>query len=145
MDDLQQYINRAMELREFKSIRQLSIALGKSPGVISQYQRGLALPDDPTMVKLATFADIDHAKALLDLNSWRVKDPDVKRIYKKLAKTMATAALLTTMSLPPGGSNANAEQIGHRSTLSVAISVYYGVFRRWWRNRRRANDLVRLA
>ena len=128
MKDLQGYIDKAMELREFTSLRQLSLALGKDAGVVSEYLRGRNFPDDPTMVKLAAFANSDPTKALIDLNSWRVKDPDVRRIYRKLAKTMASVVVIGTMLGPPGASKGHAERAMNRSTLSVAINVYYGVF-----------------
>ena len=133
---LADYFAAAKEKNDLPSDRQLAIRLGISTGNLVHLNKGSWYPGDATMIVLAKMAGVPADKALMDLNAWRCKDPEAKRVYKKMAATFGTIALM--MGGPPGG-NAPAiastmvnkeqslEQVSNRVT---SIRLHYIL----WRN-----------
>jgi hypothetical protein len=95
------YLDAALKRQNLTSLRQLSAALGIEASIVPQYNIGRMLPADDVMVKIAELAGVRPEKALIDLNTWRAKDPKVRKLYADLAKTLGIAAM---MMGPPGGS-----------------------------------------
>jgi transcriptional regulator with XRE-family HTH domain len=95
MKDLASYIEAAKKRNGLTSERQLAKALGISPSPFNGMVHGHYMPSDATMLRLAELAGVDPCVALLDLNAWRAKDPNVKRVYGELGKRLAHVAKMT--------------------------------------------------
>lgn len=97
MNNLDDYISAAMKKNNFKSKRELCRTLGLSPNIITTYKNG-SWPNDETMLKIADLADVNPAKAILDLNKWRA--PDVaKSIYVQIENAISKGAQILGLAL----------------------------------------------
>lgn len=136
------YVQEAMDRNGFTSDRQLSAALGKSNSLISQVRTGRMFLDDATMMQLAQLAGRDPVLALLDLNTWRAKDPAVKTAYRKLSERLGTVAKMTggglgivaiASSLTLGKPPARAAAADCQNARSYTLCDFGRRLRRWLR------------
>jgi|GEM_PF-2731712 len=82
--ELIDYIKAAIASNHLSSERDLGRSLGVTHNVISSWRTGRAWPTDERMKKLAVLADGDPDEALLRLNMWRAKDPQIKKLYRHM-------------------------------------------------------------
>jgi len=100
MNNLDFYIEKAMERQDLKSKRQLCIKLDVSHNAINDYKRG-AFPSDTTMKRLAELAGENIEKALIELNVWRspaVVQKAYASILQKIANTVLVICSLGAMT-----------------------------------------------
>lgn len=92
--NLNEYLQLACERANLQSDRALSVRLGRSHGVVSMMRVGKMWPDDATMLRIAEVAGVDPNRALIDLNEWRAKAPEVKAQYRELARALGRAVVI---------------------------------------------------
>lgn len=122
--NLDDYIDIAIRRNGLKSDRDLDRALGfKGNGVVF-WRSKRSWPSDKAMMKLAVLAGVDPEAALLDLNLWRAKSPEVKAMYSAIAaklKSTAAALALGVLLLAPQGTE------GARITAGASHSISYAI------------------
>ena len=100
MRTLREYADLAKQRRGFSSDRSLSLALGPTADIISQYLRGRAWPSEEAMLRLAELAEIPGEEALLDLAQWRATASTRPTWQAIAAKLAAAAPAFLTAVLP---------------------------------------------
>ena len=75
--DINWYLDRAADALGGLSDVQLGGMLGLSRGVISTYRTARAWPEDATMAKLADLALVPVHEAVVDLQRWKSRRPDI--------------------------------------------------------------------
>lgn len=125
---LDEYVDRAKEVRGFASDRALARDLDVSHNLISQYRTKRAWPSDKLMVKLAHLADVDPEIALLDLCQWRAEG-EARGFYEHILKLIedsksgANAAAIALLFLTGAlfVSPAQAEQSVNKSPRNISL------------------------
>lgn len=84
MITLDKYLGTAKAARSFSSDRQLAEALGLNATAVNGWRKRRAWPSDDSAVKVAELAGLDPEAALIDLNIWRAKTPEVRETYTLL-------------------------------------------------------------
>jgi len=126
--ELRDYVEAALARNPRWSKAQLSRVLGLTDTMVSQMLRGLMLPSDLVMVRLAREAGMPAHTALLDLQRWRAKEPEVKTAWEEIARRAGGAFAFLPM--------VQAEDYGIGTILVlfavfVLSSVYYGKCAAW--------------
>jgi len=126
--ELRDYVDAALARNPGWSLAQLSRVCGMTDTVMSTILRGRALPSDDLMIRLAREAGVSIHTALLDLQRWRAKTPEVKTAWEEISRRAGGA--FAFLPLVP------AEDHGIGTILVlfavfVLSSVYYGKFAAW--------------
>jgi hypothetical protein len=95
---LDAYLDRALAAGNYRSDRQLSLALGHGGGTVCRYRGGRDWPDDVTMVRLAILADADPIEALSQLDIWRARDDNVRALRRAIAARLQRAVAPATLA-----------------------------------------------
>lgn len=114
MLSLSDYLDVAKRRHGCESERALARALGINPTFLMHLRRGINLPSDATMLRLADLAGLDDMQALIDLNTWRSREDAVKSRYEQIARILqlakrsaaAVALTIAAVSFPTPGTNA---------------------------------------
>lgn len=116
MQSLDDYLDRAKVAQNLASDRQLSLALGKTGGVVNQWRTKRSWPDDDTMAAIADMIGADHDLALVHLNAWRAKGR-ARTIYAALVQKMSAAILLICAAFPANSFGTSLEQTANLCRL----------------------------
>lgn len=122
------YLDLAIEKQGLKSDRELCRALElKSNTIATGIRRGVYLPSDDTMIKLAELAGEDPDIALLRLNVWRAKTDAARAHYRSIEQRIVKYAsvlfltLIIAVMLNSGNAQANNSRTDDHH--------YYGVYK----------------
>jgi len=100
------YLDRAKERLKLPSDRALAQRLNITSASVNGWRRKKAWPADEQMAHLAALAGEHPVWALIELNSWRAKSPEVKNNYKELLAKIILAGgiilLLAKCTVLPG-------------------------------------------
>jgi len=103
MKTIDDYIDLAIAKRNYKSDRQLGVALGFKSNTVNQWRTKRAWPSDEAMVRLADLCFEEKEQALLDLNIWRTQGKAreyYKHISEQLQKMAVVFLLIVSVFLP---------------------------------------------
>lgn len=90
-------LDRAAAALEGASDYRLAKVLGVAQGAISNYRCGIRQLDDGTALRVAEIAGIPPAQLLAEIAAERSKDDKARKVWTKLARMAATAALCVAM------------------------------------------------
>lgn len=83
------YLAEARRKTGVASNNQVAALLGISGTSISRLSKGVNLPADETMLKLADLAGLDKEEALIDLSIWRSAGSDIAHdAWKNIARKL---------------------------------------------------------
>jgi hypothetical protein len=119
-----EYLDTAKARGNFDSDTRLSIAIGQGPTWASVIRRGIAMPSEEAMLRLAELAGVSPDIALLDLHRERARDPRIKSLWANILQRVAVCIVLATLAVVPGARAAQFTQ-GENSPLQGMTSVYY--------------------
>lgn len=92
------YLDAAKEVNNFKSDRKLCEAIGLKPTAITQWRTRRAWPTDTAMIRISELANVDPAEGLIDLNIWR-SDGEASSIYTRMRKALHVAVIFLVFAI----------------------------------------------
>lgn len=139
---LDQLLDGARDARGLKSDAALGRALGITQQTVNNYRTGRAWPSDDVMIKLADMAGVDQNAALLDLNIWRSKSPEVASAYIAMRDKLTRAASLMLAPLLIAGSVCySTPSLAEGGASPATQCILWRLVRQWFQ----ATRLPRLA
>lgn len=86
--ELEDLVNYAIHETDARSATEAAYMIGVTPQVLDQWRRGISLPSDENMIRLANFLKINSEQALVLLNYWRSEQKGYEaaaKAYKAMA------------------------------------------------------------
>tara|TARA_R110002124_G_scaffold14054_2_gene63230 strand:- start:179 stop:574 length:396 start_codon:yes stop_codon:yes gene_type:complete len=131
MNDIEFYIDTAKEAYRANSDRKLSVALGLNAGAVGFWRRGVALPNDNTMVRLADLAGVSKEQALLELSYWR-SEGEAKETYGEILKKVSLGATVSAFAMIlPDTAYAADTALPAAASSSITLSAAVGLYILW--------------
>lgn len=137
MMTIDDYMDAAKKRADIPSDRQLAFRLGATAATSCQWRTKRAWPGESIMRRLANLGGIDEELALLDLESWRTKDPETAKVFQRIRERLvklkdaaaaliaiSTAALFAATSPHP----AHASTVHEQMYQSSATVIHYATF-----------------
>ncbi|WP_146093232.1 DUF3693 domain-containing protein [Xanthomonas sp. CFBP 7912] len=132
MSTIDALLDAAMKAVHAKNDTELAKALGIKPAAVSNYRRGVSLPNAVVCATLAGLTGEPLAKVLGVVGEARAISSDEKAVWRRLAATAMTLALGVSLALP-----SHAEAI--RQDFEASPTIHYA---KWSVPMRSENDLV---
>lgn len=108
------YMNIAKERNNFRSDRQLALALGVTTTTTTGWRTKRQWPSDAQMPALARLAGVNPLVGIAERDIWRSSEP-TRTLYEQIAqivsRTAATALILLTFSIIAGSANASGTKV----------------------------------
>lgn len=99
MFTFEEYIEKAKQNMNCKSVRELSEIIQIKPSSITEFSKGRAYPSQETMLRIARLAGIRDEQALIDFNLWKTKDkPNAYKVWKEIAKKIQILSVILVLS-----------------------------------------------
>lgn len=99
MFTFEEYIEKAKQNMNCKSVRELSEIIQIKPSSITEFSKGRAYPSQETMLRIARLAGIRDEQALIDFNLWKTKDkPNAYKVWKEIAKKIQFLSVILVLS-----------------------------------------------
>lgn len=125
------YMQAAKDRAGLPSDYALAVRLGVTRQAVSNWKRGVNLPDPLAAYRLGDLAGIDPLIVIADVERERAErmsrehDADAWGvILKRIGGAAASVLMGTVLSAPPGAANASPSQ-GKRADSASSASVYY--------------------
>lgn len=130
MDALNKLLDKAREMRSCPSDAALARELHVTRGSVSNWRKGVSLPDEVACARLSDMTGEPLARVLGMIGEARAVSREAKAVWRRLA----TAAALMLLAGASGLPSPAAAKEGHQGLIS-SVSVYYvkwlfGLFRR---------------
>jgi len=100
MSTIDALLDAAMKAVHAKNDTELAKALGIKPAAVSNYRRGVSLPNAVVCATLAGLTGEPLAKVLGVVGEARAISSDEKAVWRKLAATALTLAIGVSLALP---------------------------------------------
>ncbi|MBV6783557.1 helix-turn-helix domain-containing protein, partial [Xanthomonas campestris pv. trichodesmae] len=100
MSTIDALLDAAMKAVHAKNDTELAKALGIKPAAVSNYRRGVSLPNAVVCATLAGLTGEPLAKVLGVVGEARAISSDEKAVWRRLAATAMTLALGMSLALP---------------------------------------------
>ena len=130
--NIDEMVDRAKEYSGCKSDRELARKLGISQTAINYYRTKRSWPSEDYIIRIAHLARIDPAEAVVMLNIWRAKGPELEVYQKILSRLRQTAAaLLVALAVGVAGQGYVSEvqaNTGFERPGQSHSTVYYGKY-----------------
>lgn len=123
--DLSAYLDRARAAARAPSDYALAQQLGITRQHVSDMRRGLALPGDDLMVRIAELAGEDAERAILLLDYWKARNGAAKAVRKRLVERLGGV----TVALALGFTAIGAPSPSRAAFSADRETVYYGTRR----------------
>lgn len=125
MSSVDWLLDAAMKATKAKNDTELAGQLGIKPAAVSNYRRGVSLPNPVVCATLAGLTGEPLAKVLGIVGEARAITTEEKKVWRRLA---ATASLLAIMAFPVLSERANAATGWNQADANVCI-MRNGVWR----------------
>ena len=139
--DVLTYLDRARAVAGLESDYALARALGVTKQHVSDIRRGIALPGDELMLRVAELAGEDQELAVMRLLYWKARHGAAKATYRRIIERLSGA----TVALALGFSALGAPAPSARAFSDKSPSVYYGTRRGRRQSRHGGHALTTLA
>jgi len=122
-----EYLDAIKRKHGIQSDYAISKTLGISRQAISNYRKGSAFFDDVVCLKVAELLNLDPMKVIADIHMERTKDPEVRKIWRRLARQVGRAAAVVLLA----GQVVTLPAPAQASVKAPGNSVYYVKSRRY--------------
>ncbi len=133
MSDVDGLLDAAMAATGAKNDTELAGHLGIKPAAVSNYRRGVSLPNPVVCATLAGLTGEPLAKVLGIIGEARAISREEKAVWRKLAASAALVALLVAPTLVQSAHAATLHALPHAAAMSdtgAIMQVVLGIMRK---------------
>lgn len=132
MQDVNFFLDKAKEICGVKFDKDLAPKIGVKPTSISNYRKGVSLPDPVVCATLAGLTGIPLAQILGVVGEARAISAAEKAVWRKLAATAALLALVILPGLPAHAVTAStADESSHPMYIMRSFRAWTRRLARW--------------
>ncbi|WP_430541829.1 DUF3693 domain-containing protein [Xanthomonas fragariae] len=124
MSTIDALLDAAMKAVHAKNDTELAKALGIKPAAVSNYRRGVSLPNAVVCATLAGLTGEPLAKVIGVVGEARAISSDEKAVWRRLAATAMTIAIGVSLALPGRAEASTDRNAGHTFKSDNAHALY---------------------